>query len=275
LRVLLGLDRAGPKDPAGQEAERARRDVANRPEHERVAELVRRARCLAAEDAADCRPPCQEGTDVPTRFPVTEADAAVPLACVEVDLRDADGCTTIDDVRLDECCRCVLLPTQVITELLIGLAAGVLGRDDPGHGHGEGPGGEHGHHPGEGPRVYADEVVWDEGARCYLVPVSAELVAGSVRRAVSVTSLSARGWVEEDVESVRYDPPGHRIVVQLAARPMNSVVRLMIRGTGPTPVYGVSPAAPLAGVWGGPAAGRHDGHDAVVTVTGRGEEAGS
>ncbi len=264
LRVLLGLDRAGPKDDAGQQAERARRDVAGRPEHERVEALLRQARCLAAADAADLGPACQEGTEVPTRFPAAEAEAAVVLACVVIDLRDADGCTTVEEVRLDECCRCVLLPTQVIGELLIGLAAGLFERPD---GNGDHHGG--GHRGEEGPRVYADEVVWDERSHSYHVPVSGELVAGSVRRAVTVTSLSARGWVEEDVESVRYDAPGQRIVVQLVARPMNDVVRLVVKGTGPTPVYGLAPAAPLAGVWGGPPAGRHDGQDAVVTVTGR------
>ena len=62
----------------------------------------------------------------------------------------------------------------------------------------------------------------------------------------------------------------------MAARPQNSVVRLLVKGTGPTPVYGVEPPAPLAGVLGGPRAGRHDGHDAVVTVIdGSGRREGS
>jgi hypothetical protein len=263
LRVLLGLDRARPRDDAGEWAERARDDVACRPEHERVAALLHHARCLAAADAAELGPACQEGTDVPTRFLVPEAEAAVVLACVEIDLRDADGCTTVEEVRPDPCCRCVLLPTQVLGELLVGLAAGLIDRAD-GEGH---QGGAHG--GDEGPRVYADEVTWDDDDRCYRLPVSDELVAGSVRRAVTVTSLSDRGWVEEDVESVRYDAAGRRIVVHLGARPDNDVVRLVVKGTGPTPVYGVAPAAPLAGIWGGPRAGRHDGHDAVITVTGR------
>ena len=32
-------------------------------------------------------------------------------------------------------------------------------------------------------------------------------------------------------------------------------------------VTATEPAAPLAGVWGGPPAGRHDGRDAVITLT--------
>jgi hypothetical protein len=42
---------------------------------------------------------------------------------------------------------------------------------------------------------------------------------------------------------------------------------MMIKGTGPTPAMGTEPAAPLAGVWGGPPADRHDGRDAVITLT--------
>ena len=64
LRVLLGLE-AGREDDAGREAERARRDVAGRPEHERVEALLRQMRCLAAADAADLCPARQEGVEAP------------------------------------------------------------------------------------------------------------------------------------------------------------------------------------------------------------------
>jgi hypothetical protein len=264
LRVLLGLDRAGDDDPAGRAAAEGRAEVAGLPRDERTAAFCRHLRCLAARDAGQIRPACQEGTDVPTRFPVTEQDAAVVLACVEIDVRDEDGCTTIDDVRLDDCCRCVLLPTQTITELFCALAACLLERDRENGDHESRPGDE----PVEGPRVHADQVSWDEEARCYRVPVTGAIVAGSLRRAVTVHSLSARGWVEEDVESVHFDQEESYLAVRLAARPVNSVVRMVVKGTGPTPVFGVEPAAPLAGVWGGPPAGRHDGHDAVITLTG-------
>ena len=250
LRVLLGLDQAGDDDPAGQAAAEARREIAELPRHERVPAICRRMRCLAACDAGRIYPACQEGTDVPTRFPVTEQDAAVVLACVEIDVRDEDGCTTINDVRLDECCRCVLLSTQTITELLCALAACMLERDYEHSHHKSQPGDQ----PVEGPRVHADQVSWDEEERCYRVPVTGALVVGSIRRAVTVHSLSARGWVEEDVESVRYDTEESHLVVRLATRPVNNVVRMVVKGTGPTPVFGVAPAAPLAGVWGGPPA---------------------
>ncbi|HYN56440.1 MAG TPA: hypothetical protein VES03_04490 [Motilibacterales bacterium] len=235
-----------------------------------VSELCRRLRRLATGYVTHRAPACHEGTDVPTLFPVPEEEAPVVLACVQIDVLDADGCTTVQDVRVDDCCRCVLLPDQVLGELLCAIAADLVETD---HDHRPKRDRHHDRHRHgdrdawwEGPRVEADDVVWDEDERCFLVPVSAELVAGSVRRAITVTSLSARGWVEEDVESITYEGDGEPIVVRLAGRPMNSVVRLVVKGTGPTPVYGVDPAAPLAGIVGGPRGSRHDGHDAVITV---------
>jgi len=263
LRVLLGLDAAGDDDPAGAAAQRVRAEIAGLPRHERVAAFCHRLRCLAARDAGAIRPACPEGSDVPTRFPATEEDAAVVLACVKIDVRDENGCTTIDGVRLDDCCRRVLLTTETITELLCGLAACLLEQD---HEH-ERRGPEPDHETAEGPRVHADQVSWDDAEQCYRVPVSGALAAGSVRRAVTVHSLSARGWVEEDVESVHFDTEESHLVVRLAGRPLNEVVRLVVKGTGPTPAFGTEPAAPLAGVWGGPPAGRHDGRDAVITLT--------
>ena len=286
VRVLLGLDEVGRRR---RRAKRRRRRRARRrrmpPARAGGGPAATTCGAWPPGDAADLRPACQEGTEAPTPLPGRGGAAPVVLACVEIDVRDADGCTTVREVRLDECCRCVLLPTQTIGELLFGLAGALFrGRrdnddydehegdndHDDHYDHDEhGQDGERGHGArGEGPRVYADDVVWDEEQRRYLIPVSAELVAGSVRHAITVTSLSARGWVDEDARAT-FDAPERRIVVELGNRPVNSVVRILVRGTGPTPVYGVDPPAPLAGVRGGRRASRHDGNDAVITVVER------
>jgi hypothetical protein len=98
--------------------------------------------------------------------------------------------------------------------------------------------------------------------------VSKAVQAGSLRRnAVTVTSLSAKGWVDEDITRVRYDGEAKAIVVEMADRPINPVVRVTVAGTGPTPVYGRDPAVPLAGIWGGPPGSADEGHDAVLTFT--------
>jgi hypothetical protein len=72
--------------------------------------------------------------------------------------------------------------------------------------------------------------------------------------------------VDEDIESIRYEPDGPAIVVHLADRPINEVVRLIIRGTGPTPVYGADPVLPLAGLVGAPPSPGAEGRDAVLSL---------
>ena len=252
VRVLLGLDDVGADDPAGDEGEAARRIVAEAPVEERAGLLLHHFQRLAALDSTQLRPAAEPGAADLTYFPVLESAAAVVLADVELDLRDADGCTTVEKVRLDTTCRTVLLPTRTIQELVCGLAPGVVGdvaAPDAG-----------------GPRVLGDEVRWSPDERLCFLPVSAPLNPGSLRRAVHITSLSRRGWVDEDIEAIRYDGEAPALAVELADRPVNPLIRVIVRGTGPTPVYGDDPPVPLAGLWGSSTPGTAaDGHDAVIT----------
>ena len=156
VRVLLGLDEVGPDDPSGQEAMDARDEVGQAPAEERTGLLLQQFRRLAALDGTPLRPATEPGATDLTYFPVIEPDAAVPLACVTLDLRDADGCTTIEDVRADLACRAALLPTATIQELACALAAGVIGDaavPDAG-----------------GPRVRADDVDWSPDQRRLVPP---------------------------------------------------------------------------------------------------------
>jgi hypothetical protein len=259
VRVLLGLDGVGPDDPAGDEALAAAIQVAATPAAERTAELLRLLRFLAAEDVMDLRPAgepdgdeCCNGMGELTLFPVAEDDAAVVLACVEIDVRDHDGCLDVVDLRVDPTCRTALLPTATIQELTCGLAPGVLGTDV-----GEDAG---------GPRVVPESLEWLTNGRGFGFAVTAPLIPGSVtRRQVELTSLSEEGWVAEDVYRVEYDPAGPGVVVEVADRPVNDIVRLIVKGTGRMPIFGEDPAVPLAGLVGGPPGTANDGHDAVLT----------
>ena len=105
--------------------------------------------------------------------------------------------------------------------------------------------------------------------------MTAALNPGSLRRAIRITSLSQRGWVDEDIDTVRYQADTQAIVIELADRPVNPLVRVIVRGTGSTPVYGEDPAVPFAGLWGqGPPGTADDGHDAVLTFENRPPENG-
>lgn len=257
LRVLFGLERASAGDQAGREAQAARDEVLALPPEQRPAEMRHRMRCLAAADAADLCAGREEGASSPLPFPVANPEAAVVLACVKVRVRDDDGCTTVDRVSVDECCRCTLVPTATIADLLAGMATHLVGAVDDWS------------DTGEGPRIRAEHVEWLDDCTRLVLPVNRALAGASLRRrAVSVTSLTEKGWSEHSVESVQYDAEQLLVVVELE-RPVEGLVRVVVKGTGPTPAYGVSPAAPLAGVVGGPPVVPQEGRDAVLTLSAR------
>lgn len=251
VRVLLGLDEVGEDDPAGNEALKAVELVTKTSTEHRPRELLRQFRRLAALDVADRQPATEEGDDFPTLFPVTEGDAAVVLAHVEIDVRENNGCTEISMMRADAECRTALLPTATIQDLACGLAPGLISAQSD--------------RDAGGPRVIPDSLKWTSQDRVLTFSVTAPLNPGSIRRAVHLTSLSERGWVDEDIDAVRYEADPPRIVVELADRPINERVRLIVRGTGPTPVFGADLPVPLAGLVGGPPGTENDGHDAVLT----------
>jgi hypothetical protein len=254
VRVLLGLDEAGKDDRAGEKAAAARRDVLSKPPAERPQAMLREFRRMAGADAADLMPAIEPGESWPTLFPVLESGSEVVLACVEIDVRDRDGCTEIIRVRTDSGERSPLLPTSVIQELTCAVAAALPASDGT---------------YADGPRVIPN-VYWNEDATALWFAVTAPLMPASVsRRAVQLTSLAERGWVEEDIDSVRYDDAEQRVTVTLNAPPGNELVRLIVRGTGGAPVFGLDPATPLAGLAGGPPGDANDGHDAVLTLRNR------
>ncbi len=254
VRVLLGLADPEPDPDAEVDATAlaARAEVAAAPSHERPLVLLERLRCLAALDAADIGPagdPCSSEL-----FPVAEEDAGVLLACLRLTVKDESGCPEIVRAELDTCHRPTLVPTGVLTDLLCGLAPGLLGWS----------GGT-----SLGPQV-VPEVAWerDRDERYVLrLPVTAPLVPGSVRRAVTVSSLSESDWVVEDLMGpARFDADDCSIVVTFADRPAHPIVRIVVRGTGSVPVYGADPVAPLAGVVGDDPDPAGRGRDAVLTV---------
>lgn len=251
VRVLLGLeDQTNDADQAGRDALAARKRAAAAPPPERAAKLLHEFHLLAVKDEVELKAAIDAGDCYPTLFPLEEDRAGVVLAAVVVSVRDADGTPDITIESVDVSARTVLLPTAVIQDLLSGLAPALIGTT--------------GTEDGGGPRVVGDAHLSDDG-RTLSFEVSAPVVQASLRRAIALTSLSDRGWVEEDIDTVRYEEEPPRVVVDLADRPINDLIRLIVRGTGPTPVYGDNPRVPLAGRAGGPPGTADDGHDAVLT----------
>ena len=253
VRVLLGLDEVRENDDPGREALDARNEVLAAPAHDRAPQLLRWFRCLAARDAAQLTP---TGDDCELdHFPVTDDDAGIVLACVRITVKDESGCPVIDgEMSIDDCCRRTVIPTTVIQDLVCALAPGLIGAGDT---------------PTTiGPQVVPGSIEWGHRPRELSFQVTADLLPTTVTRdAVIVSSLSPAGWIVEDLERrPRYDAKHNRVIVRLADRPANPIIRVVVVGTGPTPVYGAEPPVPLAGVVGDDAGTTSQGRDAVLTA---------
>jgi hypothetical protein len=251
VRVLLGLDIVGEDDDAGKEALVSRNEVLATPAYARARELLWHFRCLAALDAADWRP---VGSDCePELFPVTDADAGVLLGCIRLTVRDESGYPEIVEASLDTCCRQTIIPTTTIQDLLCALAPGLIGVGEPAG--------------GVGPQAVPGSITWGPRPREFSFAVTADLIQATLTRdSVTVASLSTAGWIVEDLEGrPRYDPELRRVIIRLADRPAHPLIRVLVQGTGTTPVYGADPPLPLAGVVGDDPGYNGQGRDAVLT----------
>lgn len=251
VRMLLGLEPLG-QGPADRVVREHRDAVADAAPADRPARLAEALRCLAALDSVDLTPagdPCE------SRLPVDDDEhAGVVLACATYTVEHEGGKPVVrKEPEIDLSCRSTVLPTTVIQELVCGLAPALLGAG--------------GSAVGTAPQVVADSLDWGERAESFSFKVTADLAPGSLKRAVHVSSLSDSEWVVEDLAGPpRYDKEHRRVVVRLADRPANPLVRVVVLGTGRTPVYGASPPVPLAGVDGEDAGAHGQGRDAVLTV---------
>jgi hypothetical protein len=249
VRALFGLDPDSPYSaPGGVAAEAAARVAAATPDR-RAANLLAEVRCLAALDVTQTTPPEEEGTDQPGLFPVDLESVPVMLARLCLEVEDG-GCVRLREV--DECVRRALLPTTTIQDLLCGDLTAALGGDcvqDAG-----------------GPRLDGC-LDWNDDKDHFQFGLTSPAAPGSQERAVEVSSLSdrGRGWAREECRRIRLSKDGLTVTVHLEHPPSYALVRVVIRGTGRTPLYGKHPRVPFAGKPGGPPGTRDDGHDAVVT----------
>jgi hypothetical protein len=249
VRVLLGLDEVASSDPAGKQAADAIEAVLTSPPAMRARSLLAAFRQMLALDVTDMRPVTAPGDECPALFPVPEDDAAVPLATISISHGLNQDCSVSVTWQADVTVRRGLIATSTIQELACGFAPGLLG-------------GRRGHDAG-GPRVIRASVDWEGTDESVIVfDVTRPLSRSSLsRQQVTVTSLGSGGWDREDIDDIDYDGASH-VRVKLFQPPSQSHVRLVVRGTGPTPVSGAS-GIPLAGMDDGEAGTENDGHDAV------------
>jgi hypothetical protein len=198
---------------------------------------------LAARDATDLGPAV--GPDSrPTLFPVPAADAPVTLATVEI--RGTGEAAEAGAV--DQLVRRVLLPTDLLQDLLGALRPPQEDEAAP-----------------PAPQI-RDPLDWAPGHTGFSFTVTRPLHPGSVGRgSLEVASLGERAWATANVREVTYRQEGgvDTVIVTLGDSPQHDLVRVVVHGTGPTPVLGAD-LVPLAGLDGEPPGSRTDGRDAVI-----------
>ncbi|WP_327397362.1 hypothetical protein [Streptomyces phaeochromogenes] len=253
LRVLLGLEEAEAGDRSGCEAARAAAHIAALPEERRAPALLHAFHQLAAQDAADLAPFTPDDGP-PSLFPQDDP-GAVLLAGLRLQVHGYGKDLRLLDHDVDLRGRPTLLPAATFSDLVCGLAPALLA--------------SHTAVDAGGPRV--ERTIERPLPDVLRLRVTARLLRGSLAgHPVTVTSLSEHGWVREDIARIEHDPDDLTLSVLLHDPPAYDLVRIVVRGTGPTPVFGARPQVPLAGLVGGPAGSEDDGHDAILTLrTGR------
>lgn len=237
------------------EVDAARLAVTQAEPDDRSCRLLEKVRLLAARDSLVLVPERVEGRPGWPAFPRTEENSGVVLARFDVPLDECARYGGHGGVRVDHSVRTVLLPTSTVQDLTCALAPGLLGvatRPDAG-----------------GPRLRRDTVDWSRANTRLQFKVTAPIAEGSQERGVQIASLAddGTGWSTSDIDriSLGYDP--RTVIVDLNGPPAFPTVRVVIRGTGPTPMFGADPHVPFAGVEGGPSGTADDGFDAVITET--------
>jgi hypothetical protein len=84
--------------------------------------------------------------------------------------------------------------------------------------------------------------------------------------AFSVSAYDLRdGWHDVEVRATRLDTAQRKVRLELATGFGGNLVRVIARGTGPSPLLGTD-LVPLAGEAGGPPGGTENGHDFVIML---------
>lgn len=249
LRLLFGLrapDAAVPEDLDIV----ARRDaVLAGPEADRAAGMLALFRELSVKDTRAMLP-ADDADGARTLFPIAEPAEVVLAEITGVRVKQQpDGSWRFDDSILPtirEDVRPVHVATTTVQELLCGHAGAAGMVADAG-----------------GPRVRTGSVQF--GPDWIKFETTTPVLPASVTAgAFEVTTFDpATGWTPVDIDSA--SASGDVVTVELDGT-LSEWVRLIVRGTGPTPLLGDvgGVLVPFAGAEGGPPSGAHDGRDFIL-----------
>jgi hypothetical protein len=269
LRILFGLDAADPALAAETAAAAAREAVIGTAADQRAAALLDSFRTLVVDDTLAWAPPDAADGDPPMTLPAPD-DAALTIAALNaVELRKLPGGGfELTSADVDMARRASLIPTAVIQELLCGLFPGGDGSPAPSSGRTTQPANTTPHPPAAdagGPRVQPPTLA--RAADAVTFQVTKQLLRSTVEpEAFAATLLTGAGWRPIEVSDAYTDDDLVTVTVRLAEAPGAGPLRLIVRGTGPTPLLGTD-YVPLAGGPDSPPGELHNGNDFVTMIT--------
>jgi hypothetical protein len=254
LRLLFALEEPileGEMTTASdQEVLDERANILAQPPDDQPAAYLRAFRRFAALDEIDLRPATSTDDNRQLLFPGTDDQALVLANVSNIRLDTREEKNVLLGGEVDVTVRPSHVATATIQELLCGPLFKTADEPAP-------PPPD----AAEGPRIDPETVVIEASRiRCR---ADRELHESSVKPdAFAVSWFNAEGgWHNVIVGSVNYHAAGHLVDLDLKEE-LAGRVRLIARGTGPTPILGAD-LVPLAGARNGPPATTHDGHDFV------------
>ena len=255
LRLLFGLEAAETEEGGAVKAnDQAVLDalaaIGALPEADRPAALMAAFHRFAALDEIALTPARSEDDARVLLFPGRDDEPVVLADITDLTIKKDNGNWIVTGGTIDRSVRPSHVATTTIQDLLCGPIFGGAPAVPP-------PTGD-----GTGPRVDRASVKFPDPSSI-VFSVDKDLQPASVAvAAFSVTIFdSGNGWQVIDVDKAGFDAATKTVTVALKAK-LTGLVRLIVSGTGPTPILGAD-LVPLAGEVGGPAGTVHDGHDFV------------
>jgi hypothetical protein len=203
---------------------------------------------FAALDEIDLQPATSKDGARTLLFPGQEDDCVLLADISELTLTKKDNLWLLSGGKVDTSVRPSHVATTTIQDLLCG---GLLAP--------RGPQAD----ADTGPRIDPRSVILLT-AKAIMFSVDKDLHDASVKAAAfSVTWFDPTGgWQRANIANASYGGTETKTVVLDLDTAVSRRVRLVVFGTGPTPLLGAD-LAPLAGVAGGPPGTAHNGHDFV------------
>jgi len=243
VRLLFGLEQAKTDEEGvtldnDQAVLNARNAVLALPADQQPAAYLKWLRHFAPIDEMAMAPPDLPDSDSRSLFADIEPAQVLLADVLELTLNTTENGWRASSGAIDNGVRPVHIPTSTIQELMCGPR---LASADSGSGTGSViP-------DADGPRVDPESVVSDNEFIHFNITNGPLMRASVEARGISVTAFDSRdGWITNEIKKVSYDKDNEQVTVELRDAPGATLLRLIVRGTGPFPILGRN-RVPLAG----------------------------